>query len=139
MDSNGSMHSITGPSPTQAWLANLAGGLRLAFFRRPGSFQFHVSANHFIAIAASSLAVSYICSFALAGFGGTFNLRALPSELLWLPLALFAGYLIGRVKNDERYVLLIPIALGAISIPLCIASSVIWFAAEFGWLQCGEL
>ncbi len=135
MDSNGSVHAITTPGPRQAWLANLAGGLRLAFFRRPGSFQFHVSANHFIAIAASSLAVSYVCSFSLAGFGGTFNLRALPSELLWLPLALFAGYLIGRVKNDERYVLLIPIAVGAIGIPLSIASSVIWFAADDAWFM----
>jgi hypothetical protein len=134
MNVNGSTQAIPGGSPAKAWLENLAGGLRLAFFRRPGSFHFHVSANHFIAIAASSLAVSCACSFALAGSGGFFNPQALPSELFWALPALFAGYLIGRVMKDDGYALLVPIAVGSIGIPLSVASSVIWFAADFRWL-----
>jgi Peptidase C13 family len=135
MNADGSTHAIPGGSPAKAWLENLAGGLRLAFFRRPAPVQFHVSANHFIAIAASSLAASGACSFALAGLGGSFNLQALPSELFWVPLALLAGYLIGRVMKDDRYALLVPIAVGSIGIPLGIASSVIWFAADQRWFR----
>jgi hypothetical protein len=130
MDLNGSPQA----APVRAWLQNLAVGVRLAFFRRPAALPFHVSANQFIAIAASSLAVSIACSLALAGLNGVLNLQALPSEMFWVPLALLAGYLVGRFVQDSRYVLLVPIAVGAIGIPLTIASSLVWFAAERHWL-----
>jgi hypothetical protein len=135
MDVEGSTQARPAGSAWRQWLENLVTGLRLAFFRRPASFQFHVSANHFIAIAATSLAVSCACSFVLAGFGGVFNLQALPSELFWVPLALFAGYLIGRVMKDDRVALLVPIAVGSIGIPLSVASSVIWFAMDHSWFR----
>lgn len=139
MNVNGSTQAIPGVSPAKAWLENLRGGLRLAFFRRPATFQFHVSPNHFIAIAATWLAVSGACSFALVGFGGVFNLQALPSDLFWVPLALFAGYLIGRVMKDDRVALLVPIAVGSIGIALSVASSVIWFAADHRWIRVPTL
>ena len=86
-------------------------------------------------MAATSLAVSGVCSFVLAGFDGFFNLRALPSELFWIPQALLAGYLIGLALKDEKPVLLIPIALGSMGITLSIASSAIWFAVDQRWFS----
>lgn len=117
-------------SAWRQWLENIRVGLRLTFFLSPAPFQFHVSSNHFIALALTYLTVNYACSYALTGPVGVFNLHALPSTLFWVTLALLAGYLTGQVMNDDRYVLLIPIAVGSIGIPLSIASSVIWFAAE---------
>ncbi len=122
-------------NPAKAWLENLAEGVRLALFRRPTAGGFHVNANQFIAIAATSLTVSFACSFAQVGFAGFFNLQALPSELFWLPLSLLAGYLIGRVTQAPGVVLLVPIAVGSIGIPLSIASSAIWSAVDHHWLR----
>jgi Peptidase C13 family len=135
MDVEGSTQAAPDGRAWRQWVENLVTGLRLAFFRRPAPFQFHVSANHFIAIAATCLAVNCACSFALAGFGpgGFFNLHALPSTVFWVTLTLFAGYLSGQVMKDDRYALLIPIAVGSIGIPLSIVSSVIWFAADHRW------
>ena len=135
MDVEGSTQATPDESAWRQWQDNLAAGLRLALFRRPAPSQFHVSANHLIAIAATCLAVNGACSFALVGFGGFFNLHALPSTVFWVTLTLFAGYLSGRVMNDDRYALLIPIAVGSIGIPLSIASSVIWFAADHRWFR----
>ncbi len=132
--------NVTGPpqatppmSPTKAWLENLAGGLRLAFFLRPAAVQFHVSANHLIALVATDLAVACAGSFALADSGGFFNLQALPSALFWVALALLAGYLIGRVRSDDRYALLVPVAIGSIGIPVSAVASAVWFAADHRW------
>lgn len=126
-------------SAWRQWLENLVVGLRLAFFLRPAPFQFHVSANHFIALALTCLAVNFACSYALVGPGGVFNLQALPSTALWVTLTLVAGYLSGQVMKDDLYVLLIPIAVGSIGIPFSIASSVIWFAAEHrGFMVPGD-
>ena len=135
MNVNGSTQAIPVASPAKAWLENLLGGLRLAFFRHPAAFQFHASPNHFIAIAATWLVVGGASSFALAGFGGVFNPQALPSELFWVPLALFAGYLIGRIMNDDSVALLVPIVVGSIGITLSVASSAIWFAADQRWIR----
>ena len=130
MDAEGSTQAVPEGSAWRPWLENLAAGLRLAFFRRPAPLPFHVSANHFIAIAATGLAVNGACSFALAGFGGFFNLHALPAAVFWITLTLLAGYLSGQVMNDNRYALLIATAVGSIGIPLSVASSVIWFAMD---------
>jgi hypothetical protein len=135
MDVNASNPAMPAASPAGQWLGNLRAGLHLAFFRHRAAFQFHVSPNHFIAIAATSIAVSGACSFVLAGFGGLFNAQALPSELLWVPLALLAGYLVGRVMNDDGYALLVAIALGSIGIAFSVVSSAIWFAANQGWFR----
>ena len=122
-------------NPVRAWLENLVEGVRLALFRRPTASGFHVNANHVIAIVATSLAVSFACSFAQVGRVGFFNPQAMPSELFWLPLSLLAGYLIGRVTQAPRRVLLVPIAVGSIGIPLTIASSAIWSAVDHQWLR----
>jgi hypothetical protein len=135
MDVNASNPAMPAASPMRQWLDNLRAGLYLAFFRRRAAFQFHVSPNHFIAIAATSIAVSGTCSFVLAGSGGLFDPQALPSELLWVPLALLAGYLVGRVMNDDGYALLVAIALGSIGIAFSVVSSAIWFAAGHGWFR----
>ena len=137
MNAEGSTQATRGASVRRQWLENLLTGLRLAFFFRPAPLQFHVSANHLIAIVATGLAVNFVCSIALAGFGsgGVFYPQALPSQLFWVPLALFAGYLSGQVMKDDRYALLIPIAVGSIGISLSIASSVIWFAADHRWFR----
>ena len=135
MDANESTQEKPGKSPAKAWLENLAQGMRLAFFRRPAAFQFHVSANHFIAIAASSLAVSFICAFAPIGVDGFFNLQALPSEVFWVPLAVFAGYLVSRTMKDQVSVLLVPVAVAAIGIPFTIVSSATWYAVDHRWLS----
>ena len=135
MDENAPNPPLPVTNPAKAWLANLRAGARLAFFRRPDASQFRVSANHFIAIVASSLAISYACSLALVGMGGFFNLRALPSELFWIPLALLAGYLVGHASKDPRHTLLVPIVVGSISIPLTVASSLVWYAVEHRWLK----
>ena len=116
------------------WLRNLAQGLRLAVFLKPGPLSFRIGANHFIAIAATSLAVSLVGSFVLAGGGGTFDLRALPSALFWIVLTLAAGYLSGRVMQDRRYFMLIPIAMGSLGIVFGVASTLIGFAAGKEWL-----
>ena len=135
MDVNDSTQAIPGASAAKAWLENLLGGLRLAVFHRPAGFQFHLTPNHFIAIAATWLAVAGACSFALAGFDGVFNPQALPSQLFWVPLALLAGYLIGRIINDDSVALLVPVAVGSIGIALSVASSAIWFAADQRWIR----
>ena len=122
-------------SPVKAWLENLAEGVRLALFRRPAASGFHANANHLIAISATSLAVSFACSFAQVGFDGYFNLQALPSQMFWLPLSLLAGYLIGRVTPAPELVLLVPVAVGSIGIPLTIVSSAIWSAVDEQWLR----
>ena len=119
----------------RAWLANLSGGVRLAFFRRPDVVAFHVDAFQLIAIALSSLAVSCVCSLLLAGFDGTFNLQALPSELFWIPSALLAGYVVAGTMKDARFALLVPIAVGSIGIVLTLAASLVWFAVDRGWLK----
>jgi hypothetical protein len=135
MDVEDSTQSTPADSAWRQWLENLAAGLRLAFFGRPAPSPFHLSANHVIAMAATGLAVNFACAFALAGVGGFFNLHALPSTLFWVTLTLFAGYLSGKVMNDNRYALLVPIAVGSIGIPLSLVSSVIWFAADQRWLR----
>src|SRR5579859_5270429 len=135
MDVNASDPAMPAASPTRQWLDNLRAGLYLAFFRHRAAFQFHVSPNHFIAIAVTSIAVSGVCSFVLAGSGGLFNPQALPSELLWAPLALLAGYLVGRVMTDRGYTLLVAIALGAIGIAFSVVSSAVWYAVDHGWFR----
>ena len=75
------------------------------------------------------------CSFVLAGSGALFNPQALPSELLWVPLALLAGHLVGRVMMDDGYALLVAIALGCIGIAFSVVSSAIWIAVDHGWLR----
>ncbi len=135
MDVEGSTQATPAGSAWRQWLENLAAGLRAAVFLRPAPLQFHLGANHFIAIVATSLAVDCACSFALAGTDGFFNLHALPSTVLWVPLSLFAGYLGGQGMQDGRNVWLIPIAVGSIGIALSIASSVIWFATDHHGLE----
>ena len=135
MDENELTPAIPAENPAKAWLGNLAQGLRLAIFWRPSASGFRVGAHHFIAIAATSFAVSFACSFALVGRAGFFNLQALPSEFFWVPLALLAGYLTARLMQAPGLALLVPIAVGAIGIPLTIASSLIWYAMEQSWLQ----
>lgn len=132
MDVEDSTQATPDASAWRQWLENLLAGLRLTFFCPPAPFKFQASANNLIAIAATCLAVNGACAFALAGFdsGGFFNLRALPSAVFWVTLTLFAGYLSGQVMKDNRYALLIPIAVGSIGIPLSIVSSVIWFAVD---------
>ena len=130
MDVEDSTQATPAASAWRQWLENLVTGLRLALFCQPAPFQFHVSANHVIAIAATCLGLNGVCAFALAGFGGAFNLHALPSAVFWVTLTLFAGYLSGQVMKDRRYVLLIPIVVGSIGIPLSIASNVIWYLAD---------
>jgi hypothetical protein len=116
-------------NPVKDWLQNLGAGVRLALFRRPVEGEIRSSGGQLIAIAASGLVVSFACSFFVNGAEGSFDLQALPSELFWLPLALLAGYLVGHLTRDERYALLIPIAIGAIGIPLTIASNAVWALA----------
>ena len=135
MSETDSAQTMSSVGPVKAWRENLASGVRLAFFRRTAAYSFHVSAYQFVAIALSSLAVSCVCSFALAGFGGAFNLQALPSELFWVPLALLAGYFVARIMKDERFALLVPIALGSIGIVLTVAATLIWFAADHRWFK----
>ncbi len=135
MDVNATNPAMAAPSPARQWLDNLRAGLYLAFFRHRAPFQFHVSPAHFIAMAATSIAVSGAFSFVLAGPGSLFNAQALPSELLWVPLALLAGYLVGRVTTDDSYALLVAIALGSIGIAFSVVSSAIWFAVDQGWLR----
>ena len=135
MDVNGSKPATAGAGPGKAWLENMYGGLRLVFFRDPAAIQFHVSPNHFIAIAATWLAVGCVSSYALAGIGGFFNPQALPSELFWVPLALLAGYLITRVMKDDVHALRVPIVVGSIGIAHSVASSVIWIAADHRWIR----
>jgi hypothetical protein len=129
----------TQPAPggdfARSWLENLAVGLRLAFFLPPGRLRFHVGANHFIAVAATSLALNGACSLVLSGPDGSFNLLSLPSELFWVAPALLAGYLAGRVTQDAGLALLVPIAVGSIGIPFSFASSAFWFAADRGWFS----
>lgn len=120
------------------WLRNLAAGVSLALFRRPGAHAIRTSANHLIAVAASSLFVSFACSYALVGAQGSVNLQALPTEVFWLPLALLAGYLIGRVTQDAGQALRVAIVVGAIGIPLTIVSSAIWSAAGLRWLPAPD-
>src|SRR5258708_36390982 len=121
-------------SRTKAWLENLAGGLPLSCFLRPAAVKFHVSANRLIALVATDLAVACAGSFALADSGGFFNLQALPSALFWVALALLAGYLIGRVRSDDRYALLVPVAIGsngisvsAVAGPVLVSPAQPWF------------
>jgi len=116
MQVDGSAQPIPAANAAKSWLENLRGGLYLALFRNPARFHFHVTPNHFVAIAATSVAVSVACSFVLAGSGRVFNLQALPSELLWVPLALLAGRMVARVTREEHLALLIAIAAGSIGI-----------------------
>jgi len=134
MDLDGSTDAVPVSNPVKAWLHNLAAGVRLAFFLRPTAVQFHVSVNHFLAVVASSLVASLASSFALVGPDGILNLEALPSETFWVPLSLLSGYLVARLVQDPRHVLLVPIAVGSIGIPLTIASTLIWVAVEQRWL-----
>ncbi|HEX7954201.1 MAG TPA: C13 family peptidase [Burkholderiales bacterium] len=128
MDAEESTQARAG-DPVRHWLQNLGAGVRLALFRRPVAGEIRISAGHLIAITASGLFVSFACALFVNGAEGSFDLQALPSELFWLPLALLAGYLVGRLTQDERYALLIPIAIGAIGIPLTIASNAVWVLA----------
>src|SRR5580765_2355113 len=134
MHVDGSPEPVPGNSPAKSWLENLRGGLYLALFLHPARFRFHVSPNHFVAIAATSLAVSGACSFVLACSAGVFNLQALPSELLWVPLALLAGHMVARAMREERLALLVAIAAGSIGIVFSVVSSVLWFASVRTWL-----
>ncbi|MEO8163907.1 MAG: C13 family peptidase [Betaproteobacteria bacterium] len=119
----------------RAWLQNLRAGLYLALFRRPATVVFHPGAQQFIALVATSLVVSGAWSFVLAGDGGVFDPQALSSELLWVPLALLAGYAVSRVMQNDAYVLLIAVAVGSIGITLTFLASAIWFVAQHGWIE----
>jgi hypothetical protein len=132
---NDSTQAVPDGNFARAWLENLGSGLKLCFFRDPGALRLHASASQFIALAATSLAVSGASSFLQSGADGVFNPQALPSELLWVPLALLAGYLVGRVMKDERYALLVPIAVGSISIALTVAASVVWLSLDREWIK----
>jgi hypothetical protein len=132
MDVEGLKPAVPEGSASRQWLDNLVAGLGLMFFRRPLR-QFHVSANHLIAIVATGLAVNCAGSFVLAGPGGFFNLYALPSTVFWVTLALLAGYLTARAMKDARFGLLIPIVMESISIPLSIVSSAMEFMAGQAW------
>ena len=52
-----------------------------------------------------------------------------------MPLALLAGYFVARIMKDERFALLVPIALGSIGIVLTVAATLIWFAADHRWFK----
>jgi hypothetical protein len=133
MDWNDPGTPTSGLSAPGAWLANLRSGLYLALFRAPGGSPFQLSAPQLIAIVATSLAASAAGAFILAGEEGRFAPQALPSELLWVLLALLAGYLVSRAVKDARYVLLVPIAAGSIGVYFTLAADAISYAADRGW------
>ena len=132
MDWNDPTPTPPGGGAFAAWLANLRGGLYLALFRAPGASPLHLSAPQLIAIVATSLAVSAVGEFVLASADTRFDPQAVASALLWVPLALLAGYLASRTIKDARYVLLIPIAAGSIGIPVTLVADAIWYAAGRG-------
>ena len=135
MDVNDSAQAMTRASPTWAWLENLAGGMKLALFRDPAAFRFHASAGQLVALAATSLAVSGASSLVLSAADGVFNPQALPSQLLWVPLALLAGYLVGRIMRDNRYAFLVAIAVGSVAIALTAAATLVWLAVDRAWIK----
>ena len=132
------VNDATQPMPdstARAVLSTLYGGLNLGLFRHPGAARPCVTSTQFIVIAVASLAVSGVCSFVLSGPGALFNPQALASQLLWVPLALLAGHLVGRLLGDERYLLQVATTVGTIGIALSVASGAVWFAVDRGWIR----
>lgn len=117
-----------------AFMQNLVAGLCIAFFIRVRSGRFHASPGQFVAIALTSIVVSFAAAVLLAGVDGSFDVQALPTETAWIPLALLAGYLSARMTRDARYALLVPVVVGAVGIALSVLSTAIWFAVGRGWL-----
>lgn len=123
-----------GPAPVRALLLNLAGGFRCAAFLRVPPDGFRGGAGQFAALAAVSVAVSLACAVVLAGPDGELDLQALPSEVFWMPFALFAGYLGAKATGDVRYAGLVPVVAGAVAIAFTVLSTIAWFALDQGWM-----
>ncbi len=112
------------PTRTQVFLRNLAQGFRAAFFLRIDPALVQADAGHFIALVCLSVVVDFISAFAVTGPGGVLNVRALPTEVLWVPLALFAGYLGARVSRDDRQAMAIPVVVATAGIAFSILSTI---------------
>src|SRR5690349_18802907 len=83
-------------APLRALGINLVCGLRLALFRRVPLQQLRVSVDQLVWLVGIDLLLVFCGDFAAAGLPGRFNAWALPGALFYLPLMLFAAYLIAR-------------------------------------------
>jgi Peptidase C13 family len=115
--------------------ANLVGGLRLAFFLKAPAVRFQVSAGQLCALALLGLLLNVFGSMLLVGAEGYVNFQALPSALFGVLTLLFAGLLIARCLKDDRYTLLIPVAVASIGITLGVVAYLFYFAQAQHWFQ----
>src|SRR5690242_13897934 len=90
---------------------NLLCGLRLALFRRVRLEQLRVSVDQLIWLVIIDLLLAFTADFAAAGLPGRFNAWGLPGALFYLPLMLFAAYLVARRACQPQLMLGLPIAL----------------------------
>jgi Peptidase C13 family len=115
--------------------ANLLGGLRLAFFLNAPAGRFRVSGGQLCALAVVGLLLNFFGSMLLIGTEGFFNFQALPSALFGVLTLLFAGLLIARCLKDDRYILLIPVAMVSIGITVGVAAYLLYFALALQWFE----
>ncbi|MEQ1881102.1 MAG: C13 family peptidase [Burkholderiales bacterium] len=115
--------------------ANLLSGLRLALFLDAPAGRFLVSAGQLCALAMLGLLLNFFGSMLLVGSEGFFNFQALPSALFGVLALLFAGLLMARCLKDNRYTLLIPVAMASIGITIGVAAYLFYFALAQKWFQ----
>jgi hypothetical protein len=119
-------------------LRNLRAGLRLAFFRRVEPQSFTASVEQLIALVLIDLVLNFLSDLAAGGVDGRLNVWGLPGALFYLPLLLFAAYIVSRRERDAALAVLLPVAVLAARPYVTLAGAVLGLAADAGWLQLSE-
>jgi hypothetical protein len=119
-------------------LANLFGGLRLAVGLPTAPERFFATPLALALLALTDFLVNLGLSYLLVGRSGFFAYAAVSSFYFHLPLLLFFGYLAGRLLSRPSLVLVIPVALVALSIPIELSHAVlerVMQMRQIGWLE----
>src|SRR6267378_2204156 len=92
---------------------NLLAGLRLALFLPVRAFDYRVSALDYVLLVLFDFVAWVAVTAALAGFGGDFNLSAIPIYLASVSLVLGAALLVALAYGAAEKLLSVAVALSA--------------------------
>ena len=124
--------------PLRQLLRNLADGVRISLSLKVEPDRICATPEALALLAATDLLVNLLVSFLLVGRGGYLAYAALPSFFFHLPLLLLFGFLAGKVLSRSSLVMVIPVALVALSFPIEMCHALIermMQLHEMGWLE----
>lgn len=121
------------------FLRNLRAGLRAALLLRVGAHRLSSSPGQLIALVVAGILVQGVSAALVAGGEGGFNFDALPRALVYVPLLLFAVWVISRRRGARRFRLDVAILFCSVSLIVDVAFELLDALDEAGWPWLGAM